>query len=114
MGQLGIDEQTLAGAPAIRLSGRLDYATSPALRTILLKFVDKEGQCIIVDLTGVEYADTSGLATLLEAHARLRKHGGRMVFFGLTDQVRDLFAMNEVDRMLTIVADEAAAAQLAG
>jgi anti-sigma B factor antagonist len=110
--QLGINEHKIAGAPAIRLSGRLDYATSPTLRKIALKYASLEGQCVVVDLTGVDYADTSGLATLLEAQARLRKSGGRMILFGLGPQVRDLFTMNQVDRVLTIVADEAAAVQL--
>ena len=110
--QLGINEHKIAGAPAIRLSGRLDYATAPALRTVLLPYFSQEGPSVIVDLTGVEYADTSGLATLLEGQGRLRKSGGRMVLFGLGPQVRDLFTMNQVDRMVTIVADEPAAAKL--
>ena len=37
MSTLGIDEHKIAGAPAIRLSGRLDYDTCPGLRQVLLK-----------------------------------------------------------------------------
>jgi anti-sigma B factor antagonist len=112
MSILAIDEHRIAGAPAIRLSGRLDYDTSPALRQVLLKYVDREGLGLIADLDGVEYMDTTGLATLLEALSRLRRHGGRMVLFGLGPRVLDLFAMNEVDRLFTIVEDEDAAAKL--
>jgi anti-sigma B factor antagonist len=108
---LGIDEQKIGGAPALRLTGQLDHDTAPALRKILLKYVDHEGQRLIADLEGVEYMDTTGLATLLEAHARLRKHGGRIVLFGLAEQVHDLFVMNQVDRLFSIVDDEAAAAE---
>ena len=112
MPMLGINEHKIAGVPAIRLSGRIDYDTAPGLRKTLLKYVDREGTCLIADLEAVEYMDTTGLATLLEAHSRLRKQGGRMVLFGLGPQVHDLFTMNQVDRTFTIVADEAAAAAL--
>ncbi len=111
MSTLGIDEHRIAGAPAIRLSGRLDYDTCPGLRRVLLKYVDQEGLRLIADLEGVEYMDTTGLATLLEALARLRKHGGRMVLFGVAEQVHDLLTINQVDRLFTIVEDEDAAAE---
>lgn len=111
MSTLGIDEHKIAGAPAIRLSGRLDYDTCPGLRQVLLKYIDQEGLRLIADLEGVEYMDTTGLATLLEALSRLRKHGGSVVLFGLAPQVHDVLTMNQVDRLFTIVEDEAAAAQ---
>ena len=109
--QLGINEHKIAGAPAIRLSGRLDYATRPHCARCL-KYASLEGQCVVVDLTGVDYADTSGLATLLEAPgpaAQVRRPNGPV---RPRPQVRDLFTMNQVDRIVTIVADEAAAVQL--
>lgn len=111
MSTLAIDEHKIAGAPAVRLSGRLDHDTCPGLRKVLLKYIDREGTRLIADLEGVEYMDTSGLATLLEALSRLRKHGGRMVLFGLGTEVHDLLVMNQVDRLFTIVEDEAAAAE---
>jgi len=112
MSTLAIDEHKIAGAPAIRLSGRLDHDTCPGLRRALLKYIDQEGLRLIADLEGLEYMDTTGLATLLEAISRLRKHGGRMVLFGLAPQVHDLLTMNQVDRLFTISKDEAAAAEM--
>ncbi len=78
---------------------------------MLLKYIDHEGMRLIADLEGLEYMDSTGLATLLEAHSRLRKHGGRMVLFGVATQVHDLLTMNQVDRLFTIVDNEAAAAE---
>jgi len=114
MSQLGISEHKISGVPAIRLSGHLDFDTSPGLRGVLRKHIDREGLRVIVDLKSLQYMDTTGLATLIEAHSHLHKQGGRIVLFGLCPQVRDLFAMNQVDRMFSIVGDEAAAAELVG
>ncbi len=111
MSTLAIDEHKIEGAPAVRLSGRLDYDTCPGLRRVLLKYIDREGIRLIADLQGLEYMDTTGLATLLEALSRLRKHGGRLVLFGVTEQVHDLLTMNQVDRLFTVVDDEEAAAE---
>jgi len=112
MSQLGITEHKIAGVPTIRLFGRLDFDTAPGLRKTLLKHVDREGRRLILDLESLQYMDTTGLATLIEAQSRLRKHGGRLVLFGLCSQVRDLLSMNQAERIFRIVADEEEAAEL--
>ena len=59
----------------VRLNGRIDVDSSPDLRDCLLAILSKEPlpRAITVDLAGVPYIETSGIATLIEA-LRIARH----------------------------------------
>jgi anti-sigma B factor antagonist len=58
------------------LGGSLDIATSPSLRAALLEAAEGENHEIIVDLTGLEFLDSTGLGALIGAHKRASEHHG--------------------------------------
>ena len=60
----------------VRLNGRIDVDSSPDLRDCLLAILSEEPLpgAIIVDLAGVPYIETSGIATLIEALRIARHH----------------------------------------
>jgi anti-sigma B factor antagonist len=60
----------------IQLNGRVDVDSSPDLRDRLRTLLSEEilPQTIIVDLSGVPYIETSGIATLIEALRIARHH----------------------------------------
>ena len=53
----------------MRLNGRIDVDSSPDLRDCLLAILSEKRlpRAITVDLAGVPYIETSGIATLVEA-----------------------------------------------
>lgn len=60
------------------LRGTLDMATSPSLRSKLLEATDAGKEDLIVDLTRVEYIDSTGLGSLIGAQRRAQEHNGRL------------------------------------
>jgi anti-sigma B factor antagonist len=58
------------------LGGTLDIATSPTLRAALLEAADRAKHEIVVDLTQLEFLDSTGLGALIGAHKRAAEHGG--------------------------------------
>jgi anti-sigma B factor antagonist len=58
------------------LGGSLDLATSPSLRATLMEAADREKHEIVVDLTHLEFLDSTGLGALIGAHKRAAEHGG--------------------------------------
>ncbi len=75
---LSIDLTTVKdGAVAVfALSGTLDIATSPTLRAALLEAADRDDHEMVVDLTQLEFLDSTGLGALIGAHKRASEHGG--------------------------------------
>ena len=60
------------------LHGTLDVATSPSVRAALLEAADDGKHEIIVDLSAVEFLDSTGLGALIGAHRRALEKGGRV------------------------------------
>ncbi len=92
-------------ASVVRLRGRLNIDSSPALRDRLLSMLGAQSpEAVIVDLTDVSYIDSSGIATLIEGLgiARMRQttlcvqglHGRLFHLFQVTG-LSTLFATND-------------------
>lgn len=78
--ELSIDIKSEHDGKAVvfRLRGSLDLATSPSIRAALLEAANGGKHDIVVDLTQVEFLDSTGLGALIGAHRRALEHGGRV------------------------------------
>lgn len=59
-----------------RLRGSLDLATSPTVRAALVEAASEGKHEIVVDLTKLEFLDSTGLGALIGAHRRAMERGG--------------------------------------
>jgi anti-sigma B factor antagonist len=76
--ELNIDLKTEDGGELLifKLRGSLDLATSPTIRAALTDATEKGRRHIVVDLTQLEFLDSTGLGALIGAHRRATEHGG--------------------------------------
>jgi len=51
------------------LAGSLDIATSPSLRAALMEAAERPEHAIVVDLTNLEFLDSTGLLDVLHVYA---------------------------------------------
>jgi len=94
--QISVDQ---AGKDAIvKLSGRIDVDSSPDLRDRLRTLLSEQSlpETIIVDLAGVSYIETSGVATLIESLRIARHHQINFRLQGLSGAVLRLFEVTGV------------------
>ena len=82
----------------ITASGEIDAHTAPALATA----IDAAGPEVALDLSGVEFVDSSGLRVLIDAHQRLSEGGGALRLVTPSEPVRRLLEISGVDGYLTI------------
>lgn len=77
---LSVDIKSEHNGSAIiyRLRGSLDLATAPSLRAALIEAANEGKHDIIVDLTELEFLDSTGLGALIGAHRRALENGGRV------------------------------------
>jgi anti-sigma B factor antagonist len=66
-----------AGRRVIRLSGELDVAAVPQLEAVIETLCESEPDEVIVDLRGLEFIDSAGLAALLRGQHVCDRHGCR-------------------------------------
>ncbi len=61
-----------------KLRGSLDLATAPTVRAALSEATETGTQDLIVDLTQLEFLDSTGLGVLIGAHRRAAERGGSL------------------------------------
>ena len=69
-----------------------------------LILINTEGQRnIILDLSQVKFADSSGLSSLLVGHRLCKNANGVFILAGLCDAVSRLITISQLDNVLSIV-----------
>jgi anti-sigma B factor antagonist len=72
-----VQERDEAGVHVLAVSGELDIATAPELCARLDASRSTRRPRMLVDLTDVDFCDSTGLRALLGAASEVRAHGGR-------------------------------------
>lgn len=93
----------------VRVTGEVDLYTSPRMREAILKSLSRRRPNVVVDLSGVSYMDSSGIATLVEALHETRNRKGRLVLAGLNDRVREVFELARLHSVFELAASVEAA-----
>jgi anti-sigma B factor antagonist len=89
------------------IQGRITVANSDQMRIALAKALRTKPTSVAVNLSGVSYLDSSGVATLIEAARIARSQGTRLVLSGIRDQPRYFFEIAHFDRLFNIAGQEA-------
>ena len=87
----------------IHVSGDIDLHTSPELRTTILDLFEKRGQeRVVLDLKGVNYIDSSGVASLVEGLQEAKKRKARMILTGLNEAPRHVLELTRLTGVFEI------------
>ena len=87
----------------IMAEGEIDMFSSPNLRNKLVPFFEKKIKGIIVDLSGVSFMDSSGIATLVEGLQWSKKNNKAFVLTGLGTNVMNALCLTKLDNIFTIM-----------
>ena len=91
---------------SVAIHGRITVENSGEMSSALANALRKKPTKLSVDLSGVSYIDTSGLATLLEAVGKAREQGTRLVLKAIQDQPRYFLEITHLDRLFDIEGQE--------
>ena len=99
-----------ADIAVLRPVGRLDMLTETEFRERVDTVVAEGRVQIIVDFTSVTFLDSRGVAALLYARKTVQGEGGEVRIRGLNEQARLVLRLTNLDRVLPMLEDYAAAA----
>jgi len=101
---MSIDIQTIEknGNYKIQVSGQVDLYTSPDLRKAILGSVDKSKDTIIIQLSQVEYMDSSGVATLVEGLRSATKQKKSFQLLSPSHAVRKVLNLSRLETVFAI------------
>jgi anti-anti-sigma factor len=102
-GQLELTSTRAGDVHTIHLFGELDLASAGRVEHELTRVEGTDARLIILDLSGLGYMDSTGVALLLEAHARSRKGRDRLALVRGPAEVQRVFELCSVDDLLPFV-----------
>jgi anti-sigma B factor antagonist len=83
----------------VEVAGELDLHTSPALRDRILGLIEDGTGFLALDLTKVDFMDSSSLGSLVACLKRLREHDGRLVLIGVNGSPKKVLGLTGLDRV---------------
>ena len=89
-------------------------ATAPRFRRRLLAVIGAGAQNVVIDLSGVDFIDSTGLGVLMGGAKRVRSSGGdiRLVMAG--SRLAELIELTRLDRVLDVFDSVSAATEDSG
>ena len=109
---MNVNTDVRNGTVIIQPTGDVDLASSPLLRTHLKEAQQEASGGMIIDLSKVNYMDSSGVATLVECLQSTRNNGMSLQLCQLNERVLSVFQIARLDGVFDIVStvDDALAA----
>ncbi len=83
----------------LEVTGNIDMSSSTKVRDALAPLFQNNNKVIVVDLSGVSYIDSSGIATLVEGLQWSHNSKNKFRLAALTPGVKDVF---EIARLLSV------------
>ena len=82
---------------------KLNSTIAPDLKSELVKLNAEGIKSIIIDLTDVKYADSSGLSSILVGNRLSENEGGIFVLAAVSDHVLKLVKISHLDTVLNLL-----------
>ena len=84
------------------VEGDLDANSAPDLRTKFEELLGKGENEYVIDLSGVPFMDSSGIAALVNLFKRVRIGAGDVKLCGLREEIIKVFQLTRLDRVFDI------------
>lgn len=97
---MDIHEDTAHGVPVLVLSGRLTLESFGQLKDRVRRLVDDGTSQLILDLRGVSYVDSIGVAELVRSHVIFANRGGRLLLAAVPPHLTQLLRLTKLDQIV--------------
>lgn len=99
---MNITEERIGDALIVGLVGRMDTIAAVSLEKTVNHAIDSGDRKIVFCLAKLEYMSSSGIRTILGLAKRLQSEGGRFALSSLTESIRELLEMAQLDQIIPI------------
>ncbi len=102
---MDIEVTQTGGVTLVVPNGDLDMGTADQMKRTLTELIEKGQSKLVMDLSGVAYVDSSGLGALVAAMKQARAVGGNLKLCGLQEDVRSIFEMTRLIKVMAVHSD---------
>ncbi|CAN5591666.1 anti-sigma factor antagonist BldG [soil metagenome] len=96
---LSLDHRSEGDRTILEVGGEVDVYTAPKLRERLVELVGEGHYKIIVDMTKVEFLDSTGLGVLVGGLKRVRSHDGTLALVCNQERILKIFRITGLTKV---------------
>lgn len=100
--ELTLSTRDVHGTGVIEVGGEVDVYTAPQLDAELMRLIDGDVFNIVVDLSQVDFLDSTGLGVLVKALQRTRENGGSLAVVARADRITKVFRITGLDSAMSL------------
>lgn len=108
---LEVQLEEIEGKAILRISGRLDAASSPVLEKKINQLMGDGRSVLLMDFSQVEYLSSAGMRLLLSVTKKLKEKDGHLVIFSIGEEAMEIIKMAGFEHILNICSTEQKALQ---
>ncbi|RLD00602.1 MAG: anti-anti-sigma factor [Chloroflexi bacterium] len=97
-----IDASKEKSVVVVIVEGDLDASNAPDLRAKFEELIGQGENQYVIDLSGVPFMDSSGIAALVNLFKRVRIGAGDVKLCGLQEEVKKVFELTRLNRVFDI------------
>lgn len=102
MTPLTITHRDATAGPVLHVAGELDHAQAAVLRREVASLALKPGQCLDLDLSGLEFCDSTGITVLLAARQYAGAADAGIVLTAVPPHLLRVLTMVGLDQVFTL------------
>ena len=100
--ELSLATRTVSDHVVLEVGGEIDVYTAPKLRERLMEIIGDGQLHVVVDLSRVDFLDSTGLGVLVGAHRRLRARDGALELVCPHERLVKVFRIAGLENVLDI------------
>ena len=109
MVSFSIDVRQRGGVALVEITGRLTSFEAKAFREAIQSLLSEGRRKIILNLTRLDYLDSSGIGELVRNYMSTVKRGGAMKVVGLAPKVEEILRITQLYQVFPEFPDESSA-----
>ena len=106
---LTLETREADGKTVVAVGGEIDVYTAPKLRDKITELVGEGVYELVIDLSGVEFLDSTGLGVLVGGLKKVRAHDGTLTLVCNQDRLLKIFRITGLAKVFVIHDDAASA-----
>jgi anti-sigma B factor antagonist len=99
---LDVETTRRGDASVLTLRGEIDVYTAPRLRQSIVDLVDAGAPHIVIDMTGVDFLDSTGLGVLVEGLKRVHGREGMLSIVATQEKILKIFDITGLNKAFAI------------
>jgi anti-sigma B factor antagonist len=100
--ELKVSTRSHAGHAILSVVGEIDLYTAPRLQAEFTRLLETGPDRVVIDMSGVEFCDSTGMNVLLSALKRMRERGGVLEVAAPRPAVRKILQVTGLDSVFTV------------